>query len=132
MWISKEKYKLINMELSCVRSRNIDLIQEVNKLRVDLHRANDLKDILNQLAQRVQSETKINGGIGLNITGGDHVYNIELGDHVPVYVDDLFGGKVIKQEANKAIKIDKHGNVKTGLTKQKVDTGYNYRLEREK
>ena len=55
---------------------------------------------------------------------------INLGDDVLVYVDDLFGGKVIKQEGIPAIKIETNGVVRTGITKQKADKGYSYKLVR--
>lgn len=54
-----------------------------------------------------------------------------LPENVLVYVDDMLGGKVIKQEATKCIYIDKNGNIKTGLTKQKSDKGFSYKLIRE-
>jgi hypothetical protein len=54
-----------------------------------------------------------------------------LPDNVLQYIDDILGGKVIKQEGNKCLVIDKKGNVKTGLTKEKVDKGYEYKLVRE-
>jgi hypothetical protein len=47
------------------------------------------------------------------------------------YVDDILGGKVIKQDGTKCLVISKDGEVKTGLTKQKPDKNYNYKLVRE-
>ena len=46
------------------------------------------------------------------------------------YTEDILGGKVIKQEGTKCIVIDKNGDVEIGLTKQKADKGYNYKLQR--
>ena len=56
-----------------------------------------------------------------NINGGDPA----------VYIDDLFGGKVIKQESTKAIFIDKDGNVKEGRTAIKPIHGKKYVLREE-
>jgi hypothetical protein len=64
---------------------------------------------------------------GFNTVAWD---NITLPDTVLQYVDDILGGKVIKQEGTKCLVIDKDGNVKTGLTKQKADKGFSYKLVR--
>lgn len=97
-------------------------------LEKELKQAKDLKEILNKF-----SSMSING-FNFATVGGcfDIGYGgITLPDNVLVYVDDILGGKVIKQEGNKCLVIDKDGNVKTGLTKQKPDKGYNYKLVRE-
>jgi hypothetical protein len=53
-------------------------------------------------------------------------------DDVVRIVDDVLGGKVMKHEATtKCLIVDKQGNVKTGMTKQKADKGYSYKLVRE-
>lgn len=61
----------------------------------------------------------------------DDGYSLNLPDDVLRYTEDILGGKVIKQEGNKCLIIEKDGSVKTGLTKQKVDNGYNYKLIRK-
>jgi hypothetical protein len=71
--------------------------------------------------------SRIIGINGFNTVAWD---NITLPDTVLQYVDDILGGKVIKQEGTKCLVIDKDGNVKTGLTKQKADKGFSYKLVR--
>lgn len=103
-----------------------DYLAKIIKLEKELEQAKNLKDILGKF-----SGISINGQ-GIAYTGGSWNIEASFGDNVAQYVEDMFGGKkVIKQEANKGIKIDKHGNVTTGLTKQNVDKGYSYKLVRE-
>lgn len=92
-------------------------------LEKQLEEAKNLKSILEKM-----SSMTING-IDWGVSGGS--WSLQLGDDVLVYVDDILGGKVIKQESTKCLVIDKDGNVKTGLTKQKADKGYSYKLVRE-
>ena len=95
-------------------------------LRIELKEAKDLKAILEKLypLYDFSKSLRYEGGGNLNIEE-------MLPDNVLVYVDDVLGGKVIKQEGIKCLIIDKDGNVKTGLTKQKADKGYSYKLVRE-
>jgi hypothetical protein len=72
-------------------------------------------------------------GLSFLTSSGGGVYwdnNTLLGDHVAVYVDDYFGGKVIKQEATKVVIIDKNGKTTEAFSKQKPDKGYSYKLVR--
>jgi len=63
----------------------------------------------------------------------DQEYPCEfIGADVAVFVEDLAGGKVIKQEANKCIKISKDGDIEEGHTKKKCDKGFSYKLIRNK
>lgn len=100
-------------------------LEIVSKLKDEVKEAKDLKDILEKL-----SSMTING-VGFSISGGNWNTEIRLPDTFLQYTDDILGGKVIKQEGNKCLVIDKDGNVKTGLTKQKKDKGFSYKLIRE-
>lgn len=103
------------------------LNKRITNLTKDLEDARNLKSILEKI-----TDYTLTGAEGfISISGGFTNREITLGENVLVYVDDIMGGKVIKQEANKCIVIDKEGNIKTGLTKQKVDKGYNYKLIRK-
>ena len=51
-----------------------------------------------------------------------------LPDHVPVYVDDYFGGKVIKQEATPVTILDENGKATYALTANKPTKGKAYLL----
>lgn len=115
MFITKKKH---NKEILC-------FVEENKRLTKELEEAKNLKEILNQLAQK---ELTVTGGFGITVNGGSH---IEFDDSVAVYVDDMLGGKVIKQEATKCLIISKDGKVETGYTKEKADKGYSYKLIRE-
>lgn len=92
------------------------------KLTEELKEAKDLKSILLKMSSMTID------GKGWSVTGGG--WETSLGDNVLIYVDDILGGKVIKQEGTKCLIVDKEGNTKTGLTKQKADKGYSYKLVR--
>jgi len=102
-------------------------LEENLKLKEELKEAKDFKKVLDKLTEN--SLYSINGLAACGFTNGSFI--LQTPDNVLVYVDDILGGKVIKQEANKCLVIDKNGNVKTGLTKEKVDKNYTYKLVRE-
>jgi len=108
----------------------LNKIEHLEKTRDDycarLVKAEDLKEILKKV-----SSPDISVGDFLFATGSGHNIHLELGDDVLVYVEDILGGKVIKQEGTKCLVVDNEGNVKTGLTKQKPDKGFTYKLVRE-
>lgn len=130
MITNKKHIRIIN-HLEEVYKSNLQSVQDkiawrdkkIKELEQELKEARDLKDILNKF-----SNITFNG-ISISTSGGD--WKLELPDTVLQYIDDILGGKVIKQEGNKCIVIDKEGNVKTGLTKQKIDKGYSYKLIRQ-
>ncbi len=115
MFISKKKYQA---EIS-YRDKKIE------DLKIELKTAQSLKDILEKM-----SSMTING-LSFSASGGSWNTEIRLPDTVLQYADDILGGKVIKQEGTKCLVIDKDGNIKTGLTKQKKDKGFSYKLIRE-
>lgn len=90
-----------------------------------LEQARDLKTILSSIPTTIFSTKDFMAASSFSAGG------YTLPDTVPIYVDDLLGGKVIKQEGTKCIVIDKAGSVKTGLTKSAPDKGFNYKLIQE-
>lgn len=94
-------------------------------LEKQLEKAEDMKSIVSSLSNR-----RINITGGTNIVASSYAtgHTLSLSDDVLVYVDDILGGKVIRQEAYKCIIIEQDGTIKTGLTKQKPATKYNYKL----
>jgi hypothetical protein len=100
---------------------------EIKELEERLKKAENLELIL----QKLYPLTTFNGCISFTDSGGYMKGELILPDNVLQYVDDLFGGKVIKQEGVRAIKIEKDGTIKTGLTKQKADDGRLYKLVQE-
>ena len=107
----------------------INKIEHLEKTRDDYYarivKAEDLKSVLEKF-----SSLTING-MGWTVSGGSWSTAVELPADVLRYVDDILGGKVIKQEGIKCLVIDKNGDVKTGLTKQAADTKYSYKLVRQ-
>jgi len=103
-----------------------DYLEKILKLEQEIREAKDLKTILEKL-----SSSSLTADFTLGYSSGYSSRSIELPDNVLVHVDDLLGGKVIKQEGNKCLVIEKDGTVKTGLTKEKMDKGYSYKLLRK-
>lgn len=122
MFISKKKHKKeIALKDQYIKGQS----EQITLLKKELEEAKNLKVILEKM-----SGMTING-TGWAISGGNWATpTLELPDNVLQYTEDILGGKVIKQEGTKCLVIDKEGNVKTGLTKQKADKGYNYKLVR--
>lgn len=106
-----------------------DAYKEVwEQTKKELEEAKNLKDLLLKVTDKTQNLYNVCGG------GFPTFADIEvsLSDNIPKYVEDILGGKkVIKQEGTLAIVISSTGEVKTGLTKQKPDKGYSYKLIRE-
>lgn len=103
------------------------------QVKVELKEAKDLKAILEKITPFTLEIYKhyIENGISFCPSKNSFITKVNLPDNVLVYVDDILGGKVIKQEGNKCIVISKDGKITEGLTKQKVDKGYSYKLVRE-
>jgi len=94
------------------------------KITAELKEARDLKTILDRF-----SSLTING-MGFSMSAGSWETKLVLPDTVLQYTEDILGGKVIKQEGTKCLVIGKDGTVNTGLTKEKADKGYGYKLVR--
>lgn len=109
------------------------LHEEIADLRRKNEYAMSLKEILMGVQEWQDTHNctiKAGNGVMMNYVDGQAYIN--LGDNVPVYVDDLFGGKVIKQEATKAIIIYDNGQVVEGVTKEAPDKGRKYKLVQKK
>jgi hypothetical protein len=122
MFITKRKHNKI------LKEQAENDAERHKKLTEELKEARDLKAILEKITDKF-----ITSGSGLimsNIGGGLN-YELSIDENVLVYTDDILGGKVIKQEGIKCLIIEKDGSVKTGLTKQKPDKGFTYKLIRK-
>lgn len=139
MFITKKKHnqiiehkdKTINDYLKKILSLESDIEQGhkshlviVGELKKELEEARNLKLIIEKLYPLYSMEGSI-------LSGSNGSWSLNLPDNVLQYTEDILGGKVIRQEGNKCLVVDKEGKVKTGLTKQKVDKGYRYKLVRE-
>lgn len=89
---------------------------EISSLKLELARAKDLKSILSINTAAIASYLV-------------KTENKESNNNL--HVEDILGGIVLRSEANKCIIINKDAEVLIGLTKQKVDKNYSYKLIRE-
>lgn len=122
MFITKKKHTKILKDLT-------EMYAERHKgLTNELKEARDLKIILEKITGKWLTGTN---GVCINTISGGYDYQLSLNENVLQYAEDILGGRVIKQEGTKALIIDKEGNVRKGLTKQKPDKGYSYKLIRE-
>lgn len=121
---NKEYLELIKLVREFNWTRTYKELYEESK--VELKEAKDLKVILEKLYPLNDFKNSLRYSDGGSIDWGQ-----ELPDNVLVYVDDILGGKVIKQEGTKCIVISKDGKITEGITKQKSDKGYSYKLVRE-
>lgn len=104
--------------------------QKYEEIQKELEEARNLKSILERVMTNPLNIGK--DGQVLSFSGGTFSWaDVILPDNVLQYTDDMLGGKVIKQEANKVIEISLNGDVRTGLTKQPCDKGYGYKLIRQ-
>lgn len=103
---------------------------EIIRLKQELLEAKNLKTVLDKLSDKVFAFNEYSIGAASCI---NNISVADLPKNVAVYEEDLLTKKqIIKQEAHKAILIDKDGNIKTGITLSKKDAGYNYSLVRQK
>lgn len=130
MLITKKKHDEIVAALKAELETQKEWTQEMKRQR---DCAMQLGEVLQKLTGKVELSCKAFSGI--HISGGslacEAINGIQIGENLAQYVDDFFGGKVIKQEATKVIQISKDGEVSTGLTRQKPDDGFTYILRRQ-
>jgi hypothetical protein len=112
------------------------LLAENKKLEEDLAEAKNLRKLLEEVVTRTGiPAAPLKDGVYLdgNLKWVDCAEINLPEDKYPVYVDDLIlGGKVIKQEATRAISISKEGVVTEGFTQLKPGKKRNYYLEETK
>ena len=130
MFITKKKHNAIVASLHAELKDARERTQEMKRQRDS---AQELSSILAKLSDKATTFTACISG--LNISGGslacESINGIKIGDNIAQYVDDHFGGMVIKQEATKVIEIAPDGSITTGLTKRPADAGFSYILLRK-
>ncbi len=127
MFVTKKYHKEI---ISRYEEINQELVKINENLRKELKQAKDLSALLEKLTDKTSSIVYTNGG-GWGTIVADATKAIYEDENIPRYAEDILGGKVIKQEGTKCIVINENGEVKTGLTKQKADKDYTYKLVRK-
>ena len=107
--------------------RHNKIVAEYSKHITDLKEALNRKDLLIAIVEKLTDKVN-NFGVTRDLEAVSASIARKLDDSVAVYVDDYFGGKVIKQEATPVTILDIHGKATYGLTAQKADKGKNYIL----
>lgn len=107
-------------EISQLQLQN-DFLKRENESLKERSSLKELLEIINRDRKNwlTFSDSACNGSYGFNFP-----------DDVARYVDDYFGGKVLKQEATKLVKLDKNWNVTYHMTKRLPDKGFSYLLVR--
>jgi hypothetical protein len=95
----------------------------VEDLREALNRKEGFEKILDKLTDKMVDfgDTSIKW-----VSGSDIMINLD--DTVPRYVDDYFGGKIIKQESTPVTILDRNGKATYGVTARKPKKGKNFIL----
>ena len=117
LWITKYRHNKIVEEYK----------EAIKDLRQALWRKDSITSILESLVEKVNfvSGQYIDSSLGSLGSGG---IMAALDDSVPRYVDDYFGGRVIKQEATPVTILDHKGKATYGLTACKPEKGKTFIL----
>ena len=114
-WITKRKHN--------------DIVEQyrtaIENLNEALNRKEKFEDICDKLADKTNDLAYAMDG---NICSSSSVMD-RLDDSVPRYVDDYFGGKVIRQESTPVTILDEKGKATYAVTAQKPKSKQMYILE---
>lgn len=114
MFVTKKKYQRA--------------LEKIEHLEHSLAEAQNLKFVFEKITDKVSENSDFISVVGSWATSaGDLI----LPDDVPRYVEDYFGGKVIKQEATPVTILDKNGKATYSQTAQKPDKDKRYKLVQE-
>jgi len=113
LWITKYRHNKIVEQYE----------ERINDLKEALYR----KDTLIKVVDKLADKANLFGDASMSYVSGSDIM-AHLDDSVPRYVEDYFGGKVIKQEATPVTILDEKGKATYGLTKQAPDKGKDYKL----
>lgn len=107
--------------------RHNKIVEQYQKAIDDLKETLNRKEKFEEILEKLTDKT-IGYGYTLNtcVSAGDIMASLD--DSVPRYVEDVHGGKVIKQEATPVTILDENGKATYGLTKQAPDKGKKYQL----
>lgn len=114
IWITKYRHNKIVGQYE-------DAIKSLNEA---LYRKEKFEEIVDKLADKTNVMSADLSGA---ISSTDVMAHLD--DSVPRYVEDVNGGKVIKQEATPVTILDENGKATYGLTKEKPDKGRMYQLK---
>ncbi len=114
LWITKYRHNKIVAKYE----------NHIEDLREALNRKESFEKIMDKLVD------KTNYLVGMSdtlVSGADIMASLD--DSVPRYVEDVNGGRVIKQEATPVTILDENGKATYGLTKEAPDKGKRYQLK---
>lgn len=128
MFISKKKHKEII--ITCMKDQANEVAEykkRILALEDALKEAKDFKDLFNKVAIKFNDCIMVNdvNNCFVSIENG---FELKLPENVPVYVEDMLGGKVIRQESIPVTKLDKKGKATYGYTKAEPTKGREYLL----
>ena len=129
MFITEKEHLRVKTELE---KRNEELHQKLLEREKELGEARDMRGLLKAIIERTGlppmegkfSILTTNGYGGISLSNA----SVMLSDSVAQYVDDYYGGKVIKQEATPVTILDSQGKATYALTRRPADKGRNYLL----
>ena len=118
IWITKYRHNKI-----------VERYEELLKqYKEQINRKDKMEEIMDKLTDKV-SICESSLSVSTRITAKELMS--ALPDTVPVYVEDYFGGKVIKQEATPVTILDKNGKATYGLTARKAEKNKLYILHHD-
>jgi len=106
-----------------------DLLKRQREEREDAALNNNIGKLLAEIVKRTGIPQPESNDLYFSIKSGDIGWfnfangGLSLPDNVAEYVDDYYGGKVIKQEATKVVILDENGNATYSQTKRKPKKG---------
>lgn len=104
------------------------IVKQYQEAIEDLKESLNRKDLIVEILDRITNKEKspfLTGDMGYVTSSGVMSH---LDNTIPRYVDDYFGGKVIKQEATPVTILDADGKATYSQTAQKPDKGRKFVL----
>lgn len=113
MFVSKHKYQ-----------KALDKIEHLEK---SLAEAQNLKFVFETLTDVTRNNSDFISSLDGTLSASSVMDSLD--DSVAIYVDDYYGGKVIKQEATPLTVLDKNGKATYHYTAKPPKKGHKYRYE---
>ena len=115
IWITKYRHNKIVAQYQ----------EAIDDLKATLNRKETMEKILDKLTDKISSSDYLTASTVDWVTSSGELI---LPPDVPRYVEDYFGGKVIKQEAHPVTILDENGKATYGVTAKKPEKNKRYVL----
>ena len=115
LWITKYRHNKIVEEYK----------EAIKDLKASLNRRNDIVALIDKVADVARSNKEFITSLDGCISGSE----LNIPTDVARYIDDYYGGKVIKQEATLVTILDENGRATYAHTAKKPSKGKKYILE---